>query len=713
MAKLTLSTTSVRFLNLNIYDPVMAHRSDVATHSSLSLPSFAQAFSASSINSISTNGNALPPIQSSSRPTSPGFPPRRFNSTPLNDELRRVDRNSRKRSFRETSDSACVLPLISSNLTEHMNSTQSPVRIKEEPDREDLSHSTTNRNYPPWSANEAPVPSSTKPFTTTKRRRVTISGINTDIKRPSSSDANTPISPVVMGFTIMRDDPSAIEQVRSMLNVKQQQKALIEQRRGSNAELPGTASPMTGPHNVVNAPTVLRRSPTIAGATNPRRMTTSSTAVRSSSPPSTSTKISTQQQPLSTESNSHTPVTNVLPQPPISFAHRRAARLGAKSKPADILISPRETQLSEQMQPSIMSAPPISQSGAAPGRFSMALPSLPQAVVSSRLTASIVPPTPTRLGGPRTAIPTIPGPQISMTGRSPPAASVPISSTFVPPTPASLHRPSYMSEKTAFLAPFESFYDALADSKQLKTWLAEQLQKSNGLISSLQKYDNIEGLVEALVDKKVLGIREEVYTLRRRVDELETELRVSQESGNAKGKGRATDYTPEASDSYTFPPVPAPAPGARKSEYTRRLTSPSRADASAPGSKAGSPAPLEGRQSSASSSRFDSRPEPPASDRSQHHNGFPPALPPPPMTSSSSGNKISRSPKIHRSHSNNNTQAPPLSGHRKASLMEIYRETPEDLNFGDKRSGRDDVCRRRDHFPPQGRQRSGSSGESS
>ena len=45
--------------------------------------------------------------------------------------------------------------------------------------------------------------------------------------------SSTPISPVVMGFTIQRDDPTAIEQVRAMLSVKQKQKALIESRRGS------------------------------------------------------------------------------------------------------------------------------------------------------------------------------------------------------------------------------------------------------------------------------------------------------------------------------------------------------------------------------------------------------------------------------------------------------------------------------------------------
>ncbi len=53
-----------------------------------------------------------------------------------------------------------------------------------------------------------------------------------------------------MGFTIQQDDPTAIEQVRSMLNLKQKQKALIESRRGSVVGLAdgmgGAASPPTG-----------------------------------------------------------------------------------------------------------------------------------------------------------------------------------------------------------------------------------------------------------------------------------------------------------------------------------------------------------------------------------------------------------------------------------------------------------------------------------
>ena len=84
-----------------------------------------------------------------------------------------------------------------------------------------------------------------------KRRRVTISGVALNTSNLPSADgsllrtptyahnplvrtgSSTPISPVVMGFSIQRDDLTAIEQVCAMLSVKLKQKALIESRRGS------------------------------------------------------------------------------------------------------------------------------------------------------------------------------------------------------------------------------------------------------------------------------------------------------------------------------------------------------------------------------------------------------------------------------------------------------------------------------------------------
>ena len=91
-----------------------------------------------------------------------------------------------------------------------------------------------------------PLLSRPNPNPLSKRRRVTISGVALNMSNlPSADDSlvrtpththnplvytgsSTPISPVVMGFTIHRDDPTAIEQVRAMLFVKQKQNAMVE-----------------------------------------------------------------------------------------------------------------------------------------------------------------------------------------------------------------------------------------------------------------------------------------------------------------------------------------------------------------------------------------------------------------------------------------------------------------------------------------------------
>ena len=125
-------------------------------------------------------------------------------------------------------------------------SRQSPlaVRVKEEDDHDMLDGTPTPPSArltplrPSQDTTGVSLPSLLIP--PSKKRRVTVSGgphalgLNTDVRAPSlDPSGTTPISPAVMGFTIGRDDPAAIEQVRSMLTVKQRQKALIEQRRGS------------------------------------------------------------------------------------------------------------------------------------------------------------------------------------------------------------------------------------------------------------------------------------------------------------------------------------------------------------------------------------------------------------------------------------------------------------------------------------------------
>ncbi|KAH0586303.1 hypothetical protein H2248_007550 [Termitomyces sp. 'cryptogamus'] len=319
-------------------------------------------------------------------------------------------------------------------------------------DRRKRDHSDASDARTPDHHDPAPAPSATLP-SPSKRRRVTISGaphpLDTDVRAPPEP-SSTPISPVVMGLAI---NPTAADRVKSMLSVKQKQKALIQQRRGSAAAL-------------------------------------------------------------------------LSPEPPISFARRRAEQLGStKKKPADIVISPREPHT----QPAIQSAPPQSSFA----RFPMALPRLPSVLAAPdtnvRRIAAPVPPTPTRLA----------------IARSPPAASVPI---------ASAH-----TDKAAFLAPFEVFYDALNDSKQLKSWLAEQLQRSNSIITQQQE----------AVEKQLAPIRHEMHALQRRVEELEDALRaatgtsrLSVDLGPAKRSGTKSPLrngitnSPIPTESYTFPAPP-------------------------------------------------------------------------------------------------------------------------------------------------------------
>ncbi|KAF4617843.1 hypothetical protein D9613_006083 [Agrocybe pediades] len=433
-----------------------------------SLPSFNETFNSSHSRSLHNNTNALPPI---------------------------IHSSSRKRS------------------------NDDDVRVKDESDDDQ----------------GAPPPSSliASPH---KKRRVTVSGaaphpLNVDVRAAPDQASSTPISPVVMGFTIQRDNPTAIEQVRSMISVKQKQKAIIEQRRGSAAGIVSSASgetPASRNNNNANTP---RRPPP--------------------SPKQTSLHVQQQQQQQAAPPAPAPPQPqhSLLP-PPISFARRRAALMGGKKKPADIVISPREAHTRDQLQPAIQSAPPIPQAGGQSafytGRFQMALPRLPNISGDNpRRVATNVPPTPTRLSTSLAIqqqergsfVQQIHNSSINAgvnhtpSNRSPPAPSVPIShAAMVPPTPTSLHRPGYQGDKAAFLAPFDMFYDALNDSKQLKVWLGDQLHKSQALVQSLTlQQEKMGETIDALVEKKLSGMKAEMAGLRRRVEDLEETLHRSQQ----------------------------------------------------------------------------------------------------------------------------------------------------------------------------------------
>ncbi|CAK5269763.1 unnamed protein product [Mycena citricolor] len=595
-----------------------------------SLPSFAQAFSNTELplGGILSGSNALPPIHPRSTPPHP----RRPISPPMSSSSRHSHHmdedkvNGRKRPRDHGSHTR----------DESIEDEREPprlVRIKQEHDT-NMPDADARHLCQPDPAVGSPAPSASR-APVSKKRRMTVTGapqLNTDVRAsPPEPSASTPISPVVMGFSLMRDNPNAIEQVRSMITVKQKQKALIEQRRGSLVGA-STSPPTPVLTDVAKSSGPRQRRSPANGNTSRRVMNTNATPpmVRVPSPPTHSPSLAAP--PVATHS---------LPPPPISFARRRAEQLGnVKRKPADIIISPREAHTPEEFQPAIQSAPPV------PGRFSMALPRLPSVMGlggdqgPGRRIAGYVPPTPTRLSMQRhssaNAVPSIahiaatPTTNMSNTRSPSMAASVPIATNVpiattlaVPRTPATLsQRHPADRDKEAFLAPFEMFYDALSDARTLKGWLGEQLARAGTLTQTLTKEreaftveregmeSRLADMVEAAVDKRV---RVEVAGLYRRIDELESALR---SAGLAIPSGSGRRMSTEGAknkyanglvptESYTFPPRQ------NTDRPVRRNVSPGWPQpAEDDGSTSGSPAPpsFDSRRLSLSASRLDPLP---------------------------------------------------------------------------------------------------------
>ncbi|OJA08795.1 hypothetical protein AZE42_01283 [Rhizopogon vesiculosus] len=543
-----------------------------------SLPSFAQAFSSSSLSEIPPSNNALPPIHSHS------YERTRQTISPPIDQLA----TSRKRSREEPQP-----PTPAESPSNSVPQSPSVVRIKEEEDRDMSLVSSTSSPLPSPTANTNPP--------SPKKRRVTVSGIHLSHQlNPSTSSDNPPSTPVVIAIPSSED-----ASMRSIQPLKQQQK----QCRGGVANIAQSAAPsamLSPPINGTASCSVTysppesalpvskglqrlgRRSPnTISGSNrggntvaSGSRVTLASSTSQPLTPPP---MIVPSQQPVTLTTNQpsadappnsqQTLPPHSLPPPPISFARRRAAQSGRKKKPADIVISPRGTSSSDSLAPVIQSAPPVPEFG----RFPMALPRLPTALSGSqtaRRVATNVPPTPTRFSLQHTIVPSVSGaPRSGPPTRSPPA--IPIASSLVPPTPSSLQHPGYTGDKPAFLAPFEMFYDALNDSKQMKNWLSEQLQKSNTLLQSLQRVDQV---VEDLVDRRTRSMQEEMQSMRQRMDSLEEALRVVRADsarnqsissvGYPQGSKFSQNGMPsssEPSSSYRFPAT----------EQRRRVSPPS------------------------------------------------------------------------------------------------------------------------------------------
>jgi hypothetical protein len=514
------------------------------------------------VSSEESRTNTLPPIKSPHPPIS--SPPQRLASPAdgarphkSTENIQESRISGRKRTRTEESEKGLR--------------TSSAVRVKEE-DYDNPDHGHGSKEFSQDGCSVVPTPVSLAPSSSKKRRTTLSTGphpLMTSQLPPAEHSSSAAISPVVRGCTV-RDE----EQIRSSLSVKNHQKALIEQRRGS---LPMLSSnpPMNSTEERGN----------FSSRHSSRRSPSGHSNVIGSRPRANSPPLMASHHP-----QVHTgPVsiaTHSLPPPPISFTDRRAGQIGAlKKKPADILISPRETQTPEQLQLEIQSAPPVPharQQGGSGSRFPMALPRLPSVLGGGhdsikRVVSTYVPPTPSRLSRsiqPTTASGMGQSNAPAGNGRSPPM--VPIASTLVPPTPSFLQQSAPSNgDKAAFLAPFEFFYDALNDSRQLKIWLTEQIQRSNTLMQSLtRQQERLDETVETLVEKRTGSLKSEIAGLYRRVEDLEDALRVAGTSrhypnnegsshlshplhhqGKSVSRNGAHHHSATTSESaYTFPP---------------------------------------------------------------------------------------------------------------------------------------------------------------
>ncbi|KZT42666.1 hypothetical protein SISSUDRAFT_1058438 [Sistotremastrum suecicum HHB10207 ss-3] len=489
-----------------------------------SLPSFAQTFH--SIASRSDAGHPLlPPIHALSSRT-----PNSNSAAPSS--TRNVDSMARDQPRKRSHD--------------HLSNYDSDSHVKQDPEG-DLPMSPIRRSHQP-----APTTPTADP--PKKKRRVTVSTesmpdlrVNTDVPSPIRQSheprSATAISPLVVGFSVPRNDATSMEQVRTTLDIKVKQKAIIEQRRGS----------VSGNGQEPNA------HPTRESDGNPSFARTSGTTSKGhvhSPPPVGSAPPSSQNaQGSGTDSNF------TLPPTP-GFARRRSMLSSRKAAPSELMIRPPPQSQAQTtaLAPLIQSAPPVPAS-----RFRLSVGSVAESdrgVPSIRRSAQVPPaPASARLSKPNSIPRPISG-QVPMTATGstfrtnvhPPTPSssntfqAPLAHSQVPPTPSSLRhalnppQPSASSSsarvapKAAFLSVFENFYDQLADSRQLKGWLQDQVQRSNTLLQSLQGAEGrIASLVSEEVENRLKPMREEVDWLRSRVEELSDALQAA--SGD-KGKGK-------------------------------------------------------------------------------------------------------------------------------------------------------------------------------
>ncbi|KAL0056786.1 hypothetical protein AAF712_016602 [Marasmius tenuissimus] len=89
-------------------------------------------------------------------------------------------------------------------------------------------------------------------------------------------------------------------------------------------------------------------------------------------------------------------------------------------------------------------------------------------------------------------------PSIASTSHS---LSIPMGN--ISPTPNALHNPRYKDEKPTLFSPFETFYDAFTDSKQLKTQLSDRSHWSDAPVSShTQQHEKLSEMADPWIEKE-------------------------------------------------------------------------------------------------------------------------------------------------------------------------------------------------------------------
>jgi hypothetical protein len=367
--------------------------------------------------------------------------------------------------------------------------------------------------------------------------------------------------------------PESVDQVRNALNLKHQQKALIEQRKSASGSVDANQEPRPLKFRTMQSTDDGNQRPGPESPLSALAVSPSQThPKRTSSPPwsvgAPSSSMSGHQS-NSAYADADSSNTSIL-------ARRRGNPSGQKAPTPTTLTVQTGVPISSLDLPAIRSAPPLSrtlrnqQQQQRTSGPPYQLPPLSLAregqLIQPPISNTRRPLGPPGPESPQSSIPTfraapsdmanIPGPRNiplhqpgfgGYTHRrsvSPGFTLGPSSSRHHarPQGPSNSHvYPQYPNEpsRSSFLSLFDSFYEALHDSRRLKFWLDEQVRR----------YQNLEALVDERVNHAREESRSEVEELRRRIEALE--------SAAAASNARSPDViTPGASIIISEPSAP-------------------------------------------------------------------------------------------------------------------------------------------------------------